>query len=438
MLGPLHPITARRLSPILDALAAEEPVIALHGPRSVGKSTLLATFAVTRGVPVLDLDDNAVRDAVLANPSLAVNEHTPVCLDEYQRAPAVLDAIKARLNREGTRPGTAVLTGSTRHDALPRTAQALTGRLHVLTIWPLSQGEIGGTVEDLVIALRDDPDGAVGAHPSSTTTRTDYIERVCAGGFPLALNRAGAARNRWFDGYVDQSLERDALELTRIRQRQVLRELLARLAGRTGQVLNLSRASEGLGADRHTIEEHARLLEDLFLLARLPAWGKTLRARAAASPKIHVVDSGLAARLMRVTPAKLATLDPTALTEFGNLAETFVVGELRKQISWREKPLADPRQRRGGLHHRVRRRRSAGIRGQGQGTDQRCRLQGTAQAAGSARRPPDRRRRSQHRCALLHLRGPPARDATGPALATCRPLIRGRIRGRRMFPAAQH
>lgn len=327
-------MTARRLSPILDALAAEEPVIALHGPRSVGKSTLLAAFAATRGVPVLDLDDNAVRDAVLANPSLAVGEHTPVCLDEYQRAPGVLDALKARLNREGTLPGTAVLTGSTRHDALPRTAQALTGRLHVMTIWPLSQGEIGGTVEDLVTALRDDPDGTVGAHPSSTTTRSDYIERVCAGGFPLALNRAGAARNRWFDGYVDQSLERDALELTRIRQRQVLRELLGRLAGRTGQVLNLSRASEGLGADRHTIEEHTRLLEDLFLLARLPAWGKTLRARAAASPKIHVVDSGLAARLMRLTPAKLATLDPTALTEFGNLAETFVVGELRKQISW--------------------------------------------------------------------------------------------------------
>ena len=327
-------MTVRRLSPILDALSREETVIALHGPRSVGKSTLLATFAAARGVPVLDLDDNAVRDAVLANPTLAVSEHTPTCLDEYQRAPDVLDAIKARLNREGTRPGTAVLTGSTRHDALPRTAQSLTGRLHVMTIWPLSQGEIGGTVEDLVTALRDDPDGAVGAHPSSTTTRSEYIERVVAGGFPLALNRAGAARNRWFDGYVNQSIERDALELARIRQRQVLRELLGRLAGRTGQVLNLTRAAEGLGADRHTLEGHARLLEDLFLLARLPAWGKTLRARTAANPKIHVVDSGLAARLMGVTPSKLATLNPTALTEFGNLVETFVVGELRKQISW--------------------------------------------------------------------------------------------------------
>ena len=72
-----------------------------------------------------------------------------MCLDEYQRAPDVLDAIKARLNRDGSRPGTAVITGPTRQDALPRTAQALTGRLHSLTIWPLSHGEIGGVIEDM-------------------------------------------------------------------------------------------------------------------------------------------------------------------------------------------------------------------------------------------------------------------------------------------------
>ncbi len=320
--------------PILDDLSRQEPVIALHGPRAVGKSTLLQAFAVTRGVPVLDLDDNAIRDSVLANPGLAIGEHTPICLDEYQRAPLVLDAIKARLNREGSPPGVAVLTGSTRHDALPRTAQALTGRLHVMTIWPLSQGEIDGTFEDLLTALRNDPAAAVAAHPTSTTTRAEYVDRVCAGGFPLALRRDGAARNRWFDGYIDQSIERDAPELARIRQRQVLRDLLERLAGQTGQVLNLSQLSGGLGSDRKTTEDYLRLLEDIFLVQRLPAWGKTLRARAAATPKIHVVDSGLAARLMRVTAAKLATFDATATTEFGNLLETFVVGELRKQISW--------------------------------------------------------------------------------------------------------
>ncbi|MEO8107231.1 MAG: ATP-binding protein [Actinomycetes bacterium] len=339
MSSPLPELADRRISPILDALATVEPVIAIHGPRAVGKSTLLAVFAATRDVPVLDLDDLAVRDAVVINPTFAVGSEAPVCIDEYQRAPDVLDAIKARLNREGSLPGTAVITGSTRQDALPRTAQALTGRVHAVTIWPLSQGEISGVNEDLLAALRDDPHGAVTAHPASVTTRVEYVDRVVAGGFPLALRRSGASRSRWFDDYVAQSIERDALELARVRQRQVLRDLLARLAGRTGQVLDLTKASQGLTVDRTTIEQYTRLLEDLFLVQRLPAWGKTLRARAASKPKVHVIDSGLASRLMRVTASKLASLDASALTEFGNLLESFVVGELRKQASWLDEPV---------------------------------------------------------------------------------------------------
>ncbi|MFT4188132.1 MAG: AAA family ATPase, partial [Aeromicrobium sp.] len=148
---------------MLDTLADDEPVIALHGPRSVGKSTVLRTFAEGKGVQVVDLDDPATRDAVVANVSAAVNVARPLCVDEYQHAPEVLDALKARLNREGASPGTAVVTGSTRHDALPRTAQALTGRLHVMMIWPLSQGELAGVDENLVEALRADPDAAVAA-----------------------------------------------------------------------------------------------------------------------------------------------------------------------------------------------------------------------------------------------------------------------------------
>ena len=85
---------------------------------------------------------------------------------------------------------------------------------------------------------------------------------------------------------------------------------------------------------RNTAEQYTRLLEDLFLVERLPAWGKTLSSRSGATPKMHVVDSGVAARLLRATPEKRASLDATALTEFGNLLETFVVGELRKQVSW--------------------------------------------------------------------------------------------------------
>ncbi|MFI5890421.1 ATP-binding protein [Actinoplanes sp. NPDC051513] len=331
---PLARIAKRRVSDLLDDLLQVEPVIALHGPRSVGKSTVLSALATARGVPVLDLDDPGTRDAVAANPQTAIATPGLLCVDEYQHALQLLDALKAQLNREGTLAGTAVLTGSTSQDALPRTAQALTGRLHTMTIWPLSQGEISGVNEDFLPALRAHPDATVAARPSSTTTRKAYVDRLCAGGFPLALRRTGTARDRWFDDYIRQSLERDAVELVRIRQRAMLRELLGRLAGRTGQVLNLANASQGLTGERKTIEEYVRLLEDLFLIDRLPAWGKTLRARAAASPKVHVIDSGVAARLMRVSPAKLATLDPAALADFGHLLETFVVGELRKQVSW--------------------------------------------------------------------------------------------------------
>lgn len=86
--------------------------------------------------------------------------------------------------------------------------------------------------------------------------------------------------------------------------------------------------------DPSTAESYLKLLEAVYLVRRLPAWGETLRARAGAHPKLHVVDSGLAARLLRVTPAKLARLEPSVLTEFGNLLETFVVGEVLKQVSW--------------------------------------------------------------------------------------------------------
>lgn len=320
--------------PVLGSLSGQEPVVALHGPRSVGKSTLLRGFAESAGVEVLDLDDPVVCDAVRASPLLAVSGGAPVCVDEYQKAPELLDALKSRLNREGSLAGTAVLTGSTRHDAVPRTAQALTGRLHVLTILPLSQGEIAGVREDLLERLLIAPEEAVAALPTSSTTRAEYVQRLCVGGFPMAVRRTEAARNRWFDDYARLSVERDALELARVRQRQVLRAMLDRLARQTGQVLNVTAAATGLDVERKTVDQYVRLLEDLFLVQRLPAWGKTLRARATRSPKLHVVDSGLAARLLRISPAKMASLDPTTLTEFGNLLETFVVGELRKQVSW--------------------------------------------------------------------------------------------------------
>jgi predicted AAA+ superfamily ATPase len=172
-----------------------------------------------------------------------------------------------------------VLTGSTRHDSLPAAAQSLTGRLSRLTVFPLSQGEITGTRERLLERLFAD----AGAEPDPAT--------------------AAAAG-------------------------------LHRLAGQTAQVLNVDRAARGVGLDASTTESYVRRLEAVFLIHRLPAWGKTLRSRAASTPKLHVLDSGVASRLLRLTPDTLARTDPTALTELGHLLETFVAGELLTQASW--------------------------------------------------------------------------------------------------------
>ena len=334
---PLRGHVQRRLTAVLEQRLLEEPVIALHGPRSVGKSTLLAEIAERHRVTVIDLDDPEVQDALRTNPSAYVASPPPVCIDEYQKVPLVLDAIKARLNRS-TAPGAFVITGSTRYDALPRAAQSLTGRLHVLTILPLSQGELVGHRETFLEDLLDDADNTIAsaiATPPSRTTREQYIERVHAGGLPMALSRpTDAARNRWFDDYLRLVLDRDVLELSRVRQREQLPRLLARLAGQTAQVLNIAKAAESIGMEPTTAENYTNLLEAVFLIARLPAWGTTLRARATAKPKIHIVDSGIAARLLRLTPTRMATLDPAALTEFGHLLETFVVSELLKQATW--------------------------------------------------------------------------------------------------------
>lgn len=326
-------IVERRLLQIVIDRMNDEPVILLQGPRTVGKSTLLRQLAEQFKAELIDLDDLATREAVAADPATFLAGSAPVFIDEYQHVPSVLDAIKAELNRDG-RPGRFVLTGSARHESLPTVAQALTGRLHRLSVLPLSQGELEGVREHFLVSLFKDPDGFI-AGPTSEASRMDYIERLLLGGFPAVLARSSTeARNRWFDDYVRLTLERDVLALSRVEQAAALPRLLGKLAGQTAQVLNVARAASDLKLNERTTDGYIRLLEAVFLLQRLPAWGTTLTARSSNRPKIHILDSGLAARLLRLSADKLGRRHPTALTELGHLLETFIVGELCKQASW--------------------------------------------------------------------------------------------------------
>ena len=318
-------------------LLAEEPVVAVHGARTVGKSTMVQSLAASAKRVVVDLDDPETRDAVDASPSVFAAGEPPVFIDEYQHVPAILDAIKAELSRD-LRPGRFVLTGSTRYSSLPAAAQSLTGRLHVVTLWPLSQGELDGIEERFAEQLLTDPATLV-TSAASPTSRGEYVDRLLRGGFPLAVSRtSGASRNRWFDDYLDLVIERDVAELSSIRQREKMPRLVAHLGGQTAQVLNVARVAADVGIESSTAEHYVRLLEAAFVIHRLPAWGTTLRARASSKPKVHFVDSGVAGRMLRVTGSRLSAAQPQAMTELGHLLETFCVGEVLKQLSWLETP----------------------------------------------------------------------------------------------------
>ncbi len=329
----LDHIVTRRLEHIVTERMRTEPVIVLHGPRSVGKSTLLGRIAEQFGRPVMDLDDPLTRDMVSGGPGFVVQGDGPVFIDEYQRVPEILDAIKAELNRD-LRPGRFVVTGSTSYTTIPRAAQSLTGRAHVITVWPLSQGEISGDHESFVARLLANPGAVVHGEPS-VTDRLGYTERVLNGGFPIPLRRPpGRARDAWFGDYLDLVVQRDVLDIRRIRQREVLPRLLRRLAAQTGQLVNIAHAARAEQLQPSAANDYAHLLEAVFLVHRLPAWGTTLGARVNAMPKIHMVDTGVGGWLLDVTMDSVERRVPSTLTELGHLIETFAVNELLKQVSW--------------------------------------------------------------------------------------------------------
>ncbi len=332
-------IAPRQLTAVLTRRLAEEPAIVLNGPRTVGKSTLLHALADRLARPVIDCDDPATRAAVRNDPGRFVSGPGPILIDEYQHVPDLLSAIKAELNRDLS-PGRFVLAGSTRYTTLPEAGQALTGRVDILEVLPLAQAEIDGATDDFMISrLLDGADVSLGA-ASSTTTREDYARRITSGGMPVVLRRPpGRSRSRWFANYLDLVIERDVLELSRVRQREMLPRLLRVLAARSGQILNIAGVASAVGMEKSSAENYFKLLEAVFLVMRLPAWGTTLGSRVARQPKVHVVDAGVMAWLLGLTPEKIASNDPAALTEYGHLVETFAVGEILRQVSWSDAPV---------------------------------------------------------------------------------------------------
>ncbi|MGI8792445.1 MAG: ATP-binding protein [Acidimicrobiales bacterium] len=212
-LPQLHPRYA--LEQLLGALA-DTPVVAVNGARQVGKSTLVTELLTRPGdAQLVTLDDQTQRAAALADPRTFVRRDGLLIIDEVQRVPDLLPAIKAEVDRD-RRPGRFLLTGSARLPSPAEMSASLAGRVEIIDLWPLSQGELGGRRERFVDALFS---WDLDLRRASDASRSDYLALACAGGFPEPQLRSGRRRGAWFSNYATTVLQRmvtDVADVERI------------------------------------------------------------------------------------------------------------------------------------------------------------------------------------------------------------------------------
>lgn len=316
----------RHVMPDLRAALDDTPVTMLVGPRQSGKSTLARALTdELKDARYVSLDRGIGLSAAREDPAAFVaGSDGTLVIDEVQRAPDLLLEIKASVD-EDRRPGRFVLTGSADVLSLPRVADTLAGRLEVLRLWPLSQGEIEGRREGFLDALLagDLETLVAGAEPID---REGLMRRIEAGGFPEAVERSGGRRGRWFESYLDTMLQREVRDLSNVAGLTELPRLMRLLAARTTGLLNYASLSRDLGMPQTTLKRYLALLETAFLVATVPAWFRNIGKRLVKSPKLLLTDAGLLAHLLGG--------GDLAERSFGAVLENFVLMEIVKQASF--------------------------------------------------------------------------------------------------------
>lgn len=312
----------RHLTPVLQEVLEDTPVLMLVGARQVGKSTLAA--GLTLPDRHFTLDDLSTLAAARSDPAGFIRALPDGALiDEIQRAPELLLPLKASVDRD-RRPGRFLLTGSANVLTLPRVADSLAGRMSVHQLWPLSQGELAGTPEDFIATV-------FGEDLPPAATPDDLVPRLLQGGYPEVLSRRTERRRAaWFTDYLRTLMERDVRDLSRISGVTELPRLLTLLATRSGNLLNASDLARDAGLNNVTLTRYLDLLRALFLVDTLPAWATNVGKRLIKAPKVLLPDTGLSASLQGVTAERIER-DRSLL---GGLLENFVVGELSRQRGW--------------------------------------------------------------------------------------------------------
>lgn len=325
------PLIPRRASSLVETALGDTRVVLVAGPRQAGKTTLARQFTGT-GRPYLTLDDAGTLQSARADPVGFVRGLDEGVIDEVQRAPDLMLAVKESVDRD-PRPGRFLLTGSANVAALPTVADSLAGRMEVITLLPFAQAELRGTPGrflDRVFA-----GGGLPA-PGDALVGDALVEAVLRGGYPEAVRRATEARRRsWQDDYVRLILDRDVRDIASIDQLDRLPRLLEVLAEHAGQLVNQSAFGAALGLSSLTASRYVAILERLYLVRTVPPWSTNRLSRLVKTPKLHFIDTGLLGALRDANAEEIRA----DRTRFGPLLESFVVSEVLKLVGWSETPI---------------------------------------------------------------------------------------------------
>ncbi len=276
------------------------PAVVVTGARQTGKSTLVDSLA-SRERRYVSLDDLEALDAAVHDPLALVGGERPVTLDEVQRAPALLAAVKREIDRR-RRPGQFLLTGSANLLLMRQVSETLAGRASYLSLWPMSRREqlglgVCGVWEQLLAA----PDTAWPeiVTESAPSSPDDWEALARRGGFPFPAVHLGTDEERavWFDGYVRTYLERDLLQLSSVAALPDFRRLMRAACLRVGQTVNQTELGRDVALPQATVHRYINLLETSCLLVRVPAYAVNRTKRLMKTPKLYWSDTGVALRL---------------------------------------------------------------------------------------------------------------------------------------------
>ena len=278
------------------------PAVVVTGARQTGKSTLVEHLVPGKR-RYATLDDLDVLDAARRDPEILVGGKNPITLDEVQREPGLLRAVKRAIDRNRS-PGRFLITGSANLLLMRQVSESLAGRASYLTLWPMTRREQRGLGRcgrwDELLAT---PDANWRDLLAAGEDRAeDWRVLARHGGFPtpaLALSET-AERRIWFDGYVRTYLERDLQDLASISALPDFRRLMRATCLRLGQLVNQTELGRDVALPQPTVHRWLNLLETSYLLVRLPAYAVNRTKRLIKAPKVYWGDIGVALQLAGV------------------------------------------------------------------------------------------------------------------------------------------